>query len=322
MASPVQPGIEPMPPIVAQRGSLGAGMVVAIISAAAFALSGPWAKALMESGWSPGAAVFVRIAGAAVILAIPAAVILIRSRGRAVVGHVKMVLGYGAIAIAGAQVGFFSAVQTLPVGVALLIEYVAPVMVVVWLWITGGQRPGTLTVIGGAVAMIGLVLVLNLTSAEGLNPVGVAWALWAALCLTGYFLLSAHASHDLNPLLLIGVGMWVAAAIVAVVAALGLLPFTFASNDAVIGGRVVAWWWPVLGLILVGSVFAYLTGLFAVRQLGARLASFVALIEVLFAVVFAWALLAELPAVQQLVGGVFILAGVVLVRLGEPALEE
>ena len=58
------------------------------------------------------------------------------------------------------------------------------------------------------------------------------------------------------------------------------------------------------------------------RRLGSRLASFVALLEVVAGVVFAWLLLAQLPRAVQLVGGLFVLAGVVLVKLGEPSVES
>ena len=60
-----------------------------------------------------------------------------------------------------------------------------------------------------------------------------------------------------------------------------------------------------------------MAGIAAARMLGAKLASFVGLTEVLFAVLFAWLLLGQLPTVMQLVGGVLIVAGVALVRIDE-----
>ena len=82
-------------------------------------------------------------------------------------------------------------------------------------------------------------------------------------------------------------------------------------------GTEVAWWLPVLALGLVTAALAYATGVAAGRLLGSRLSSFVALLEVLSAVLFAWLLLGQLPGPVQLAGGVLVLAGVVLVKLGE-----
>ena len=73
------------------------------------------------------------------------------------------------------------------------------------------------------------------------------------------------------------------------------------------------------GLGLVAAAIAYVTGIAASRRLGSRLASFVALLEVVAAVVFAWLLLDELPRGIQLVGGLLILVGVVVVKVGEKA---
>lgn len=79
----------------------------------------------------------------------------------------------------------------------------------------------------------------------------------------------------------------------------------------------VPWWLPVAALAVVTAALAYTTGIAASRRLGSRLASFVALSEVVMALVFAWLLLDELPLPVQLLGGVLILAGVAVVKVGE-----
>ncbi len=297
------------------------GLIIAIISAAAFALSGPLAKPLLDAGWSAGAAVLVRIGGAAVVLLIPVLMISMRTRGRPLIDNWRFLVGYGVFPIAGTQLGFFSAIQTLPVGVALLIEYLAPVFVVGWLWLRRGQRPGRLTVAGAGIAVVGLVLVLNPTSPAALDLVGVAWALLASLCLVVYFIASATVVDDLSPILVIGSGLVVAWFVIAAVGLIGLLPLTVVTTDAELAGTALPWWVFAILLILVGTVFAYLTGVAAARRLGPRLASFVALAEVVFATLVAWLLLAQVPTGLQLAGGLSILAGVVLVRLGERPID-
>jgi drug/metabolite transporter (DMT)-like permease len=89
------------------------------------------------------------------------------------------------------------------------------------------------------------------------------------------------------------------------------------ANDVRFLDHQTSWLVPVIGLSLIAAVIAYVSGIGAARVLGAKVASFVGLTEVLFAVVFAWLLLGQLPAVVQGVGGVFIVAGVTLVRIDE-----
>jgi drug/metabolite transporter (DMT)-like permease len=84
-----------------------------------------------------------------------------------------------------------------------------------------------------------------------------------------------------------------------------------------LSGRSVSWLVPVLWLALVAAAFAYVVGTAAARALGATLASFVGLTEVVFAVLAAWALVGQLPTPVQLVGGVVILAGIALVKLDD-----
>ena len=67
--------------------------------------------------------------------------------------------------------------------------------------------------------------------------------------------------------------------------------------------EAVPWWLPFVGLGVITAAIAYTTGIAASRRLGSRLASFVALLEVVAAVAFAWLLLDQLPGTLQLVGG-------------------
>ena len=99
----------------------------------------------------------------------------------------------------------------------------------------------------------------------------------------------------------------------------GIVPLAASTAPVTFDGFTVPWWLPVLALGVVSAAFAYVTGIVATRRLGSRLASFVALTEVLVALVVAWLLLGEIPRWIQLLGGALILTGVVAVRLGEPA---
>jgi drug/metabolite transporter (DMT)-like permease len=297
--------------------SAGAGLGLALLSASTFGTSGSFASSLMTSGWSPGAAVTARVGVAAVLLTVPA---LVQLRGRWVLlwRGLPSVLAFGLVAVAGCQLFFFNAVDHLSVSVALLLEYSGTLLVVLWLWLRHGQRPRRLTVLGGLVAVIGLVLVLDLTGSQHVDAVGVLWGLGAASGLAVYFVLSGRSDAPLPPLVMAWAAMLVGALALAVFAVAGLIPFHASTADVSFAGHRTSWLAPVIGLALVAGAFAYATGIAAARRLGAKVATFVGLTEVLFATLFAWLLLSQRPTLLQGIGGAVVLVGITLVRADEP----
>ena len=294
-----------------------AGLWFAVLSATSFGLSGSLASGLMDAGWSAGGAVVVRVGVAAVVLSVPAWMAL-GGRWHLLRGNARVVLAYGVFAVGGAQFAYFNAVRHMDVGVALLIEYTAPVTVVCWLWLRHGQRPGRITLVGALVAAAGLVLVLDLLSGADLSAVGVVWALVAMVGAAVYFVLSARGA-DLHPLVLAAAGLWLAAIVLLLSGAAGVIPMAMGTSAVSYGDASVPFWLPVLALGVVTAAIAYVSGIAASRRLGPRLASFVALLEVLSGLVFAWLLLDQVPALVQVAGGVLVLVGIVVVKLGEPA---
>ena len=295
---------------------VGAGLAFAVASATSFALSGPLARGLIDAGWSPGAVVLARVAIAAFALA-PFAARALRGRWGLLRANARRVLVYGAVPVAGTQFAYFSAVAAMDVGPALLIEYTAPAVIVAWLWLRHAERPAPLTIAGAGLAAAGLVLVLDLLSGANLAVGGVLWALTAMLGAATYFVMSADTRTGVPPLALAGGGLAVGAVGLGALGLAGVLPMRATTASPTFAGQAVAWWLPFVGLGVVTAAVAYTTGIAASRRLGSRLASFVALLEVVAAVGFAWLLLDQLPATLQLVGGAFVVAGVVVVKLGE-----
>jgi drug/metabolite transporter (DMT)-like permease len=290
------------------------GFALAGLSAATFGTSGTFASSLIAAGWSPAAAVLCRVAAAALALTVPALVQL-RGRWALLRRGAGQVAAFGLVAVAGTQLFYFNAIARMPVGVALLLEYLATVGVVGWLWLRHGQRPRRLTVAGGLGALAGLAMVLNPTA--GVSPLGVMWALLAAVGLAAYFVLSASGEDPLPPVVMTWAALCVGAAALAALGGAGAVPLTATAGDVGLLGHRVSWAVPVLGLSLLATVIGYVAGIGATRRLGPRLASFAGLAEVLFAILFAWLALGQLPSALQFLGGAFILGGVALVRLGE-----
>ncbi|WP_137148821.1 DMT family transporter [Mycolicibacterium sp. CR10] len=298
------------------------GLLFAIGSAFAFGSSGPFAKSLMEAGWTPTAAVTARLAGGALAMAVFASIVrpgwLREARD-----HARTVVLYGLVPIAGAQLFYYNAVAHLSVGVALLLEYTAPILVVGWLWATTRHRPTNLTLGGVVLAIAGIMLVLGIFGSGGLagtdiNLVGVGWGLAAAVCAACYFVMSDKVGDSgLHPITLAAGGLVVGAAAVALLGVSGVMPLTFTANDTMVAGWTTSWIVPVIALALIPTAIAYTLGIIGIARLKPRFASLVGLSEVMFAVVAAWVLLGEAVTATQALGGVVVLIGLALARQGD-----
>jgi drug/metabolite transporter (DMT)-like permease len=300
------------------------GLLFAVGSAFTFGMSGPVAKSLMVAGWSPTAAVTARLAGGALVMVIFATIVepgWLRETRR----HARVVVAYGLVPIAGAQLCYYNAVSHLSVGVALLLEYTAPILVVGWIWATTRRRPHATTLAGVGLAVAGIMLVLNvLSGAAHVNAVGVAWGLAAAICAACYFMMSDEVTADgsgLSSITLSAGGLVVGAVAVGLLGLSGVMPLTFTANDAVVAGFTVPWWVPVIVLGVVSTAIAYTLGISGVARLRPSFASLVGLSEVLFAVLSAWVLLGDAVTATQAVGGVVVLVGLALARTGDRSTE-
>jgi drug/metabolite transporter (DMT)-like permease len=292
------------------------GIGLAILSSAAFGASGSFASALMNAGWSPTAVVAARVSIAALVLAVPG-VLALRGQWHLLWRNARTVMIFGFIGVAGCQVAYFEAVQRLSVSVALLLEYSAILLIVAWQWMRHGHKPRRLTVGGGALAVLGLAFVLDLFGEHHLDPVGILWGLAAAVFLAIYFFVAGDSDENLPATTMTGAAMIIGAVTLGALGALHVMPMHANTHPVTLAGAQMSWIVPVLGIALIAAALAYVLSIAAVRKLGAKLASFVSLVEVLFAVLFAWVLLEQVPTWIQAVGGVLVVGGVALVRLDE-----
>jgi drug/metabolite transporter (DMT)-like permease len=285
-------------------------MGVALLSALAFGMSGTFVKPLFDAGWSPGAGSMVRTGVAGLVLAVPAARAL---RGRWVLlrRHWLGLVVFGGVGIAGTQTAYFTAVDRIPVGTALMIEYLAPVLLVLATAVRLRRLPPGRVLVGAALAMVGLALVLDLGAGGALDPVGLAAAGVAAVVCAVYFQLSA--TLPVPPLALAAVGFWIATAVSAALGVTGLVPVTVGASEVTLLGTTVPALVPLAVVVLVATVLAYSLEVMAAPRIGARATSFLALTEVLFASIAAVIVLAQVPGPMQLMGGVALVAGVLLV---------
>ena len=291
------------------------GVSLMIACGLTFGLSGSFATGLMRSGWTPGAAVLARIVCAAVVLLVAAALVD-RAGLRNSPRHWRTIGGYGLTAIVGAQLSFFMAIQYLSVGVALMIQFLAPVVVIAWDWLVRHRRVGTVTLAGTALALVGAAAVIDVFGGLRLSPVGLAWAALSLAGATAFFLFAERSADTVSPIVLLATGMTFGGMLVGALVAVGALSATFATAPVVLAGVALPWYVALGLLVVVSTVVAYLLGLAGGDRIGSTLMSLVLLSEVLFAAVFAWLLVGQTITALQAIGGVAIVAGVALARIG------
>ncbi|WP_229075574.1 DMT family transporter [Actinoplanes sp. DH11] len=293
------------------------GLIAAITSAATFGTSGAFIKPLLEAGWSPAAAVTARalIAG---FLLLPLVLFSLRGRWDALWRGRWRIVGMGVIAVAFTQLTYFASISRIPVSTALLVEYLAPLLLVLWVWLTTRRVPRPAVLLGSALAIGGLVLVIGPGALQAVDPIGIMLAFAAAIGCAVYFVVAARPSDGLPPVALAGVGLLLGGAVLGLIGLTGLVPFTATFTDVALLGNTAPWWVPLMVVAVFATAIAYATGIFGSSRLGSRLASFVGLLEVVFASIFAWMVVGETLTPLQMVGGALILAGIASIP-AEPA---
>lgn len=295
------------------RTSTSAGLVVAVLAAATFGMSGAFVKPLLEAGWSPAAAVTARALIGGVVLS-PVAAVALRGRWSALWRARWRVLIMALIGVAGTQLAYFAAVQLVPVGTAILIEYMAPLLLVAFAWVTTRRMPKVVVLVGSVIALVGLVLVVSPGGAASLNLLGLAFAGIAMVGCAIYYVIAAAPSDGLPPVALAAAGLVIGGVVLGLVGLAHLVPFTATFDTVHLFGGEAPWWVPLVIVGVVATAFAYAASITASEMLGSRLASFAGLLEVVAATVYAWLLLGESLTVPKLIGGALILAGIAFVR--------
>lgn len=300
---------------VPRRGG-SAGVLLALGAAVSFGMSGVFARGLIDAGWTPGAAVTARMWVGALVLLVPTLMAL-RGKWGVVRRNLGMVIAYGLLAVTAAQLCYFQAVAVMDVGLALLIEYTAPIAVIFWLWLRRGERPTRRSLLGAAVAFVGLVLMLDVLTGSTANLGGILFALGAMVGAATYFVLSAKGDTGIPPIALAGLGLLIGSLGLTVAGVIGVLPIAWTTADVGFSAITVPWFVPVLAMGVISTALAYILGIVSTRMLGSRLGSFIALSEVVAAMVFSALMLGQVPGPVQAIGGALVLAGVVVVKLGE-----
>ncbi len=292
------------------------GYLFGFIAALLFGANGSLTKVILDNGLNPAQVTQFRTLGTC-ILAGAVLLVVDRSAFRLKPRQIAVMAVLGIAGIAALQFTYAYAIQLLPVGIALLFEYLAVliVAVVAFFFLKEKVRPRLWIAIG--LVLVGLAVVAQVWSST-LDPFGVFMALLAAVTLAIYFLVGERQVTATSPL---AVAFWTSG-----FAALAWAPFsgwwnvdaTVLGSPVSLGGNleaiVLPLWLPLLSLIVLGSFAPFLFSFAAIGRLKATPAGIVASSEVIFAFVVAWLWLGEQLDALQLVGAGVVLVGIILAQ--------
>jgi drug/metabolite transporter (DMT)-like permease len=292
------------------------GYLLVVTAAVLFGLNGGVSRVAMGSGLDPASFTTLRITGATLVFLGYAACFrrsaLRRPRGSALL----LVIALGLVGVTALQLTYNVAIDRLPLGIALLIEYLAPVLVVLWVRFVRKEPVHGRMWFAVALAVVGLAIVGQVWHGLAFDGLGVVMALLAAVSFAAYFLLGEHHVGFDDPLRVI---LW---AFVVATVAMNLIQPIWATprleGSTSLLGRLdqhAANPWLVIAVVVVlGTVVPFFLEMVALRHLAATVVTVVAMLEPVIANVLGWAWFRESLSPVQLVGALAVLAGIVLAQ--------
>ena len=308
--------IEPLSPMVvgpSSRRNQAIGAVMYLVAAFLFALNGSVAKAQIEAGLSPAEVTEVRTIGCALILLI---YILIVNPGSLKVRRTEIpfLLLFGVLAYALTPFLFFLSVELLPVAIAALLAFLAPVLVALWLRYVKHEAVGRSIWLSLVLVVGGLILVSQVWSGMTLNPLGVFFGLLTAAALAAYLLLGEAGARRRDVMSLAFWGFAIATVTWSILAPWwnfpwNLLTTTTSLFDGAVTGIPV---WSLVIVMIAISVIPFVLVLMSLQRIGAQRGGILGTTEPLWAALLAFILLGEVLSPIQGLGGLVVLVGVIV----------
>jgi drug/metabolite transporter (DMT)-like permease len=309
-------------PIVAIRGephepnpALGYAMVA--IAAALFAVNGTVSKVILGSGINSQQLTEVRCAGALIGLVLIAAVTRPRSlRIRTNELVLLVALGVGGLALV--QWSYFFAIHRVEIGIALVIQFVGPILVALWARFVYGEHVRRRIWLALALALTGLVLIVELWKANRPDAAGLAAAAFAAITYAAYILLAERGVRRRDPISLSAWGFLFATLFWSILAPWWNFPVERVDDHVSLLGNLASSHLPVwalmLWMVVLGTIVPFALVVAALRHITATRAGVTAMLEPVLAIAVAWAWLSESLNPLQLSGAAVTLAGIVLAQ--------
>jgi drug/metabolite transporter (DMT)-like permease len=311
----VEPLFPARGPPAHRRPLLGYAMVWT--AATLFAVNGTVSKVILESGVSSLRLAQVRSTGALFVLGV---LVLLAARRTLRVGRGELAFlaVYGIAGLALMQLLYFLAIHRLPIGIALLIQYLAPLLVALWARFVTHEPVRRRVWAALALALGGLTLVVEIWGGLALDGWGVAAALAGAVAFAAYVLMAERGVRRRDPVSLSLYGFLFATLFWALVQPWWSFPFAIVGAEVSLLGnlseRALPGWTLMAWMIVLGTIVPFWLVVGALRHIAATRVGIVAMLEPVVAAIVAFAWLDESLAAAQLVGGGIVLAGILLAQ--------
>ena len=309
---------EPIPGLPLSRHPRPAvGYSLALGAAALFAINGTVSKSILLTGIEPTRLSQLRVSAAFLVLLVIVAIAR-PSALRIRRNEIGLLLAYGILGVAMTQYLYFVSIRLLPIGVSLLFEYTAPIIVALWFRFALHQHTRRTMWLGLVVAMLGLALVGQVWEGFALDGLGVLAGFGAAAALATYFLLGDRQMRQPDPRDAVSLTLWgfgAAALFWAIVQPWWSFPWSSLSGNGHPmgdGHSAIPIWVLACSMVILGTVVPFWMEVAALTNIRASQVSVVAMTEPLVAIAVAWIALGEVLSGIQLVGAVVVLAGVII----------
>jgi drug/metabolite transporter (DMT)-like permease len=307
----------PFPVERATRPHRRLGYLMAAAAAVLWGVNGTVSKVILSSGVSSLRLTEVRCAGAFVGLAL---ILAIRAPQRLRIGwhELPFLALFGIGGLAFVQWLYFLAIHRVPIGIALLVQYLAPLLVALWARFVYHEPVRRRIWLALALALGGLALIVDIGSGGGISGAGLVFALAAAAAYMLYLLLAERAVGDRGAVALLFWGFGFATLFFSLLAPWWSFPgHRFGADVSLLGhlsGRHLPVWALVAWLVSLGTIVPFFLLVSALRQLPATRVAIIAMLEPVVATVVAWAWLGETLRSPQLAGALVVLAAIVLAQ--------
>jgi drug/metabolite transporter (DMT)-like permease len=294
------------------------GFVLVLAGASMFIVNAGVSRVALRSGVDPVSLTTIRVTGTALVLLVVAALFR-RSALRPPTGRLApLLVAHGLIGVAALQWTYFVAIDRLPVGMALLLEYQAPIIVALWARFVQKEQVRGQMWVGLALAMAGLAAATGIGRGVEFDTIGILAGFGAAICFAAYFLIGEHGVARLDPLRVILWAFLVAAVALNLVSPITSFDTGLLDEQASLLGRLdgydVPVWSLLLWVIVLGTLLPFGVELLALRHLSATTVTMVAMLEPVGVSALGWVWFSEELGTVALIGGVAVVVGIRLAQ--------